>query len=100
LLGNAIGRAGRGGQGWLTYSFSPRSNVQLQYRLQNVSHNFVGGGRLADYSAHGEFMLGNTLSVSGFVQYEQWSFPVLNPAPQSDVTTSVQLTYWPHGSKR
>jgi hypothetical protein len=100
LLGNAIGRAGRGGQGWLTYSFSPRTNVQLEYRLQGVSNSFLGGGRLADYSAHGEFLVGSALSVSGFVQYEQWNFPVLNPGPQTDVTTSVQLTYWPHWSKR
>ncbi len=46
LLANWIGRAGRGGQGWLTYSFSPRTQVQLQYRLQEVSKNFIGGGRL------------------------------------------------------
>jgi len=100
LLGNAIGRAGRGGQGWLTYSFSPRTDVQLQYRLQDVSHDFLGGGRLVDYSVHGDFMLRKALSITGFVQYEQWNFPVLNPAPQTDVTTSVQLTYWPHWSKR
>jgi hypothetical protein len=99
LLGNAVGRAGRGGQGWLTYSFSPRTSLALQYRLQDVARDFLGGGRLVDYSAHGEFMIRSALSVSGFVQYEQWNFPVLNPAPQTDVTTSVQLTYWPHWSK-
>jgi hypothetical protein len=99
LLGNAIGRAGRGGQGWLTYSISPRTSVELQYRLQNVAHDFVGGGRLADYSVHGEFKVGSSLGISGLVQYEQWNFPLLNPAPQSDVTTSVQLTYWPRWSK-
>jgi hypothetical protein len=95
LLGSWIGRAGRGGQGWLTYSFSPRTNVQVQYRLQDVSRSFLGGGRLADYSVHGEVMVNKSLNISGFVQYEKWNFPVLNPAPQSDVTTSVQLTYEP-----
>jgi hypothetical protein len=29
LLGSWIGRAGRGGQGWLTYSFSQRDTLQL-----------------------------------------------------------------------
>jgi membrane-associated phospholipid phosphatase len=95
LLANAIGRAGRGGQGWLTYSFSPRNNVQMGYRLQTVAQNFTGGGRLVDYSAQGQFMLRHDLSVSGSVQYEQWRFPVLNLIQQSDFTASLQLTYFP-----
>jgi hypothetical protein len=95
LLGNQIGRAGRGAQGWLTYWFSSRNKLQFEYRLQSVSPKFVGGGRLVDYSAQSDFMLGHDLSVSGLVQYEQWMFPVLNPTRQSDVTGSVQLTFYP-----
>jgi len=37
LMGSWIGKAGRGGQGWLTYWLSPRNKVQLGYRLQGVS---------------------------------------------------------------
>ncbi len=95
LLGSWIGRAGRGGQGWLTYSFSPRTNFQVGYRLQTVSPNFIGGGRLADYSAKAEFTLGHQTSILGWLQYEQWRFPVLNPAPQSDVAASVQMVFHP-----
>jgi membrane-associated phospholipid phosphatase len=95
LLASWIGRAGRGGQGWLTYSFSPRTQVQLNYRLQEVSPRFVEGGRLVDYSARSEFMVGPNVSVSGLLQYEQWRFPVLDPTRQSDVTASVQLTFYP-----
>jgi hypothetical protein len=95
LLANWIGRAGRGGQGWLTYSFSPRDTLQLGYRLQTVSPAFIEGGRLVDYSAQGQFMLGRDVSVSGLLQYEQWRFPVISPARQSDVTVSVQMTFYP-----
>jgi hypothetical protein len=95
LLANWIGRAGRGGQGWLTYSFSPRDTLQFGYRLQTVSPAFIEGGRLVDYSAQGEFMLGRDVSVSGFLQYEQWRFPVISPVRQSDVTASVQMTFYP-----
>jgi membrane-associated phospholipid phosphatase len=95
LLGSWIGRAGRGGQGWLTYSFSQRDTLQLGYRLQTVSPAFIEGGRLVDYSAKSEFMLGRDVSVSGLFQYEQWRFPVINPARQSDVTASVQMTFYP-----
>src|SRR5207244_3361115 len=64
LVGNWIGRAGRGGQGWLTYSFSPRTKLQLGYRLQEVSHNFIEGGRLTDYSVAGNCMLSRNVALS------------------------------------
>jgi hypothetical protein len=96
LLANWIGRAGRGVQGWLTYSFAPRDTLQLGYRLQTVSPAFIEGGRLVDYSAKSEFMLGRNASVSGLVQYEQWRFPVISSVRQSDVTVSVQMTFYPH----
>ncbi len=32
---------------------------------------------------------------SGSVQYEKWGIPVLANLPQSNVTTSFQLTFWP-----
>jgi len=100
LMGSWIGRAGRGWQGWLTYWLSPRNKIQLGYRLQGVSPDFIQGGRLADYSAQSEFMIGPNVAVSGFFQYEQWKFPVLSPTGQSDVTASLQLTFYPHWRTR
>src|SRR5207248_10449921 len=41
ILGSWIGRAGRGGQGWLTYWFSPRSTLQFGYRYQKVDRDFL-----------------------------------------------------------
>jgi hypothetical protein len=96
LLATWIGRAGRGGQGWLTYSFSPRNQVQVGYRLQEVSPRFMEGGRLVDYSASGNFMLSHEVMFSGLFQYEQWRFPLLDASRQSDVTASLTLTFYPH----
>jgi hypothetical protein len=96
LMGSWIGRAGRGGQGWLTYWFSPRNKVQLGYRLQGVAPDFIQGGRLVDYSAQSEFMIGPSVAVSGLFQYEQWKFPILSANEQSDVTASLQVTFYPH----
>jgi hypothetical protein len=96
LIGSWIGRAGRGGQGWLTYWLSPRNKVQLGYRLQEVSPDFIQGGRLVDYSAQSEFIIGPTVAVSGLFQYERWKFPVLSSTGESDVTASLQLTFYPH----
>ena len=95
LMGNWIGRAGRGGQGWLTYSFSTRSKLQVGYRLQEVSHQFLGGGRTADYSGAFDVDLSGLFSAYGFAQYEQWRFPVLSTDKRSDVTVGFQLTLHP-----
>jgi len=100
LMGSWIGRAGRGGQGWLTYSFSPRNKMQAGYRLQEVSSEFIGGGRLADYSLRGDFLATHNLALSGYFQYEQWRFPVIAPAGKTDLVGSIQLTYYPHSLRR
>jgi hypothetical protein len=68
----------------------------MGYRLQDVANNFIGGGRLADYSVSGKFTPFPELTVSGFLQYEQWQFPELDPRGQSNTTASVQVTYYPH----
>jgi membrane-associated phospholipid phosphatase len=100
LIGSWIGRQGHGGQAWAKYSFSPRTNVQLGYRHQETDRFLAGGGRLNDFSARGEFMLGPEVALSAFLQYEQWNFPVLAPSLQSNITTSVQVTFHPNWRAR
>ena len=96
LMGNWIGRDGQGGQAWVTYSMSPRNTIQFQYRNQEAQKDFVGGGHLNDYGVRGDFMLRPSLAFSGLVQYEEWRFPVLSTAGNSNVTASIQLTFYPH----
>jgi hypothetical protein len=96
LLASWIGRAGTGGQAWLTYSVSPRTQLQLGYRHQEVNPDFIEGGHLNDFSARGDLTLSSELALSGSVQYEQWRFPVLSADGQSDVTASFQFTFYPH----
>jgi hypothetical protein len=96
LMGSWIGRAGRGGQGWFTYNFSPRTKLKAGYRHQEVSKDFIGGGRLLDYSMSGEALLSSTLTFSGSLTYEQWFFPAIAPDRKANTTASVQLTFWPH----
>jgi hypothetical protein len=38
--------------------------------------------------------------VSGFVQYEKWLAPMLASGPQTNVTTSLALTFWPQTWRR
>ncbi len=99
LLGSWIGRQGQGEQAWLTYWETPRSYLQFEFRHQTVGQGFIPeGGIITDGSVKASFWARPDLSVTARVQYEKWSFPILRPKPESNLTTSVQLTYWPHWS--
>ncbi len=96
LMGSWMGRQGQGAQAWTTYWFSPRNKLQFGYRHQKVSHEFIpDGGTLADADIRAEFWLRSSFSLSASVQYEVWNFPVIASMRQSNVTTSVQLSFWP-----
>jgi capsule assembly protein Wzi/PAP2 superfamily protein len=96
LIGSWIGREGQGAQVWTTYWLSPKNKLQLSYRHQKVSQEFIpDGGTLNDVGLHADFWLRKDLSVSSYVQYEKWLFPVISPGAQTNVTTSIQLTFWP-----
>ncbi|MBZ5679978.1 MAG: phosphatase PAP2 family protein [Acidobacteriia bacterium] len=100
IIGSWIGRQGRGQQAWLTYRFSPRTYIEAGYRHNSVDRNFLNGGQLRDFTLRADVMLAKQWSISGFVQQENWHFPVLSPTSKSDVAASLQLTFWPHWKTR
>ena len=96
LIGSWIGRQGQGEEAWSTYWFTPKSYLQFNYRHQKVANDFIpNGGTVTDGGARAQFYLHSALSVVAAVQYETWNFPVISPTKQSDVTTSIALTFWP-----
>ncbi|MFI5118164.1 MAG: capsule assembly Wzi family protein [Terriglobales bacterium] len=98
LIGSWIGRAGQGAQAWATYHFDPKNFVQLNFRHQKVSREFIsGGGTLTDIGVRADLWTRAAVSVSSLVQYERWTFPVLATGAQSTITSSVQLTFRPRG---
>ncbi len=101
LLGNWVGREGQGVQAWTTYWFSPRSKLQFEVRHLKVSHEFVpNGGTLADVGVRADIWERSAFSFSTAVQYEAWTYPVIAATRQSNITSSVQLTFWPKGWSR
>jgi hypothetical protein len=97
LIGSWLGRGGQGERVWSTYWFSPRNKIQFQYRHQKVDGDYLPrGGTLNDGGINVDFQIKPDVTVSGLVQYEKWNYPILSPGAQSNVTTSVQLTFWPH----
>ncbi|HWY22615.1 MAG TPA: capsule assembly Wzi family protein [Candidatus Acidoferrum sp.] len=100
LIGNWSGRSGRGEQGWITYHFSPRSDLQLAYRQNSVDRSFLNGGWLQDLALRANAMLTKGFSFSSSLQYESWHFPLLLPAAQSNLTASFQLNFCPNHIKK
>src|SRR5713101_787966 len=100
LVGSWLGRGGQGEQARSTYWLTSRNKIQFNYRHQKVSGQYLPqGGTLNDGGVRADFWLGATVMLSGSVQYEKWNYPVLDPLPRSNVTTSIQLTFWPRSWK-
>jgi membrane-associated phospholipid phosphatase len=96
LIGSWIGRQGQGADAWATYWLTPKDNLQLNFRHEKVSKGFIpNGGTLTDVGVRASVWLRSTLSSSASVQYETWDFPVISATRQTDVTTSIELTFWP-----
>jgi hypothetical protein len=96
LLGSWIGRESQGAQAWTTYHFTPRNLLQLNFRHQKVSQEFIpGGGTLTDFGARCDYQVRSNLGFSAAIQHERWLFPVITPGVQKNVSMSLQLVYWP-----
>ena len=110
LMGDPIGREAKGGQAWLTYHLSGNEWVQLEYLNKKTAANFAlgpynptngtygpnGGGTQNSFKAEiVKRMMHNSLEVNAWFQYEKWKIPYLQPGPQSNTATVVQLTFYP-----
>ncbi len=96
LMGDWIGRVGTGYQLWSTYHFGPRTSLQFGYRHAQVASTFIPqGGTLNDGSVKFDYQVSHGLTLSAYVQYENWLVPVLAPQAKNNVTTAMQVTFWP-----
>jgi hypothetical protein len=96
LIGSWIGRQGQGADAWATYWLNPRSKIELNFRHQKVSHEFIpNGGTLTDFGLSTEYWFHSNLGLSAWVQHERWLFPVIQPNPASNVTAALQIMIEP-----
>jgi Capsule assembly protein Wzi len=97
IMGDSIGREGKGGQAWLTYHLSPRELVQVSFRHQKDAKDFIPGGTTQnsfDLRAV-KRLLHDRLELSGDLQHEWWKAPVYQPGEQTDTVARFQLTLYP-----
>jgi len=101
LVGNTVGRMGRTIQSWLTYWISPRSTLQVTYKHNSISKDFVPqGAAWQDYAVRHETYLASGLYVKSQVQYENISsFPLLFSGPKHNVTAVIEVGLFPHKAK-
>ncbi|HET7103436.1 MAG TPA: capsule assembly Wzi family protein [Terracidiphilus sp.] len=96
LLGDWIGREGKGGQAWVTYHLSGNEWLQVGARNQKVAKDFVPGGTtLNDIDFQAVKRLGGDLEVNGTFKLEHWQAPIYLPGRQTVTSTTVQLTWYP-----
>ena len=101
LIGSWIGRQGQGAEAWATYWPTPKNKFQVHFRHQKVSQQFIpDGGTMTDVRVSADLWVHSAISISSFVQYESWTFPVLAFGPQTNVTGSLQVTLWPNLKKQ
>jgi membrane-associated phospholipid phosphatase len=96
IVGSWIGRQGVGLQAWSTYWFSPRSSLQFGYRHGKIACDFIpGGGTQNDAFTEANWWVHKNLNLSVSVQYEKWLVPLLQPAPQTNWTSTIGITFHP-----
>jgi hypothetical protein len=96
LVGDWVGREGKGGQAWLTYHLSPQEDIQFMYRNAKAAKVFFPGGTTQnDYSVQVRKRVMKNIEVLGTVQYESWKAPIYLTGAQSDTTAAFQVTWFP-----
>jgi hypothetical protein len=95
FYGNSIGRDGRRYEGWTTYWFSGKTNVQVGYRQTQRSPLLLpGAATQSDALMRSHVALGEHWSVGVFTQYEHYNEPLLG-APQHNITGQFELKWEP-----
>jgi hypothetical protein len=95
LLGSWIGREGRGVVASSTLWLAARNTLRLGYREATVDREFLEGGRYQDFDVKANFQVRPAIELSVLMQREHWRFPALAAGPQTNFTSSVQITYSP-----
>lgn len=96
LIGNPIGREGKGFQLWSTYWVSAFTRFEVSYRNVKLSSDFIpGGGTQNSVSGRADFKLGSGFFATSSVQWEKWSDPVLAMGKPTNIVSSIQVTFQP-----
>jgi hypothetical protein len=101
LVGDWVGRQGKGGQVWLTYHLSPQEQIQFQYRNAKAASAFIPGGTTQnDFAVQAVKRVQKDFELRGWVQYERWKAPIYETGLHSDTVAQFQFTWFPPDLKK
>ncbi|WP_239461232.1 capsule assembly Wzi family protein [Occallatibacter savannae] len=111
MMGDWVGREGKGGQAWITWHLSGDESIQVSVRHHKVAKDFIpgstteidpttgtyiqGGTTLNDVSFQAVKRLRSDLEINGNFTYEHWKAPIYLPGQQTVTTTTIKLTWFP-----
>jgi hypothetical protein len=96
IMGDAIGREGKGGQAWLTYHMSPKELVQVSFQQKKDAKDFVPSGTTQNsFDIRAVKRFHNDLELSAELQHEWWKAPIYQPGEQTDTVATFQFTVYP-----
>jgi len=97
LIGTWIGRASQGEQIRTNYWLGARNKIGLELRHRKLDSGYIaGGGTQNDVSVNADFFTRQAFRATANVQYERWQVPLLATNRQSDISASVQFSFWPN----
>lgn len=101
LMGSWVGRASEGEMIQSNYWLSGTKKVGFELRHRKIDRQFLPqGGTQNDAALTADLLTRTGFRVSGSLQYERWWIPLLATGPQSNITASFQLSYWPHSASK
>jgi hypothetical protein len=96
ILGDWIGREGKGGQAWLTYHLSSNEWVQLEYLHKKTAKDFIAGGTTqTQFRIELTKRLRPGIELNTWYQHESWKAPIYKSGSQGNNTFNFQLTVFP-----
>ena len=96
ILGDWVGREGKGGQAWLTYHLSAEDFIQLEYMHKKTAKDFIVYGVTQNQlKLEAQKHLGHDIEADAWIQYEHWTAPIYLVNSQDDYTGAVQITWYP-----
>ena len=96
LIGTWIGRAAQGELIRANYWLSPRKKIGVELRHRTLDPGYLPqGGTQNDVAVNADIFTGPGFRFQGNLQYESWQIPLLATTRQSDVSMSLQFSFWP-----
>jgi hypothetical protein len=109
IMGDWIGREGKGGQAWLTYHLSGDEYVQVEYLEKKNAKDFIPGAFNATTNSYGpggttqnQFKVDvvkrfahDQVELNAWYQHEQWKAPIYLSGSQTNNIFAANVTFYP-----